>query len=89
VLPDVIFTASNDKMSIFGRRICSPLLIAVAADIFTARSSNEKRPAEPEPVVSGVQTEIAHLESARQRYQAALANQRAMEAKKQQNRPPA
>ena len=46
------------------------LLIAAAAGIFTACSSNEKRPAEPGPVVSGVQTETVHLESAPQLYQA-------------------
>ena len=54
----------------FGKRICSLLLIIVAADILTACSSNEKRPAQPAPVVSGVQTETVHLESAPQLYQA-------------------
>jgi RND family efflux transporter MFP subunit len=53
-----------------GKRICSLLLIAVAADILTACSSNEKRPPQPAPVVSGVQTETVHLESAPQLYQA-------------------
>ena len=54
----------------YRKRICSLLLIAAAADILTACSSNEKRPAEPGPVVSGVQTETVHLESAPQLYQA-------------------
>jgi RND family efflux transporter MFP subunit len=54
----------------YGKRICYLLLIAAVAGIFTACSSNEKRPVEPGPVVSGVQTEIAHLESAPQLYQA-------------------
>ena len=54
----------------FGKRICSLLLIIVAADILTACSSNEKRSAQPAPVVSGVQTETVHLESAPQLYQA-------------------
>ena len=54
----------------FGKRICSLLLIIVAADILTACSSNDKRPAQPAPVVSGVQTETVHLESAPQLYQA-------------------
>jgi RND family efflux transporter MFP subunit len=64
------FTPSKDKMPMHGKRICSLLLIAVAADIFTACSSKEKRPAEPGPVVSGVQTAIVRLESAPQLYQA-------------------
>jgi RND family efflux transporter MFP subunit len=54
----------------FGKRICSLLLIIVAADILTACSSSEKRSAQPAPVVSGVQTETVHLESAPQLYQA-------------------
>src|SRR5208283_2567897 len=57
-------------MPMYGKRICSLLLVAVVADIITACSSNEKRPAQPGPVVSGVQTEIVHLESAPQLYQA-------------------
>ena len=52
------------------KRICSVLIIATAAGFLAACSSNEKRPAEPGPVVSGVQTEIVHLESAPQLYQA-------------------
>ncbi len=52
------------------KTICSLLLIAAAVDIFTACSSVEKRPAQPGPVISGVQTETAHLESAPQLYQA-------------------
>ena len=51
-------------------KICSLLLIAVAADIITACSSNEKLPTQPAPLVSGVQTEIVRLESAPQLYQA-------------------
>ena len=70
VLLDIISTVPEDKMSMFGKRICSRLLITAVADIFTACSSNEKRPAETGPVVSRVQTEIAHLESAPQLYQA-------------------
>jgi RND family efflux transporter MFP subunit len=65
-----IFTVPKDKMPMFGKRMCSLLLIAVAADIFTACSSSEKRPAQPAPVVTGVQTEIVHLESAPQVYEA-------------------
>jgi len=57
-------------MPMTGKRICSLLLIIVAADILTACSSNEKRPAQPAPVVSGVQTETVHLESVPQLYQA-------------------
>jgi multidrug efflux pump subunit AcrA (membrane-fusion protein) len=44
--------------------------MVTAAGFLTACSSNEKRPAEPGPMVSGVQTEIVHLESAPQLYQA-------------------
>ncbi|MGD0126843.1 MAG: efflux RND transporter periplasmic adaptor subunit [Terriglobia bacterium] len=54
----------------FGKRICSLLLLAVAADIFTACSSNEKRPAQPGPLITGVQTETVHLESTPQLYHA-------------------
>jgi RND family efflux transporter MFP subunit len=46
------------------------LIITIAAGFLAACSSNEKRLAEPGPVVSGVQTEIVHLESAPQLYQA-------------------
>jgi multidrug efflux pump subunit AcrA (membrane-fusion protein) len=46
-------------------------LFLIAAVIFlTACGSNEKRPAEAGPVVSGVQTEVVHLESAPLLYQA-------------------
>ena len=54
----------------YGKKMRSLLLLAVAADILTACSSNEKRSAQPGPVVSGVQTEIVYLESAPQLYQA-------------------
>jgi len=54
----------------YGKRICSLLLIAVAADILTGCRSNEKRASEPGLVVGGVQTEVVHLESAPQLYQA-------------------
>jgi len=54
----------------YGKKMRSLLLIAVVADILTACSSNEKRSAQPGPVVSGVQTEIVYLESAPQLYQA-------------------
>ena len=52
------------------KRIYSLLLIVLAADIIAACSSNEKRLVQPGPVVSGVQTEVAHLESAPQLYEA-------------------
>ena len=52
------------------KRILSVLIITTAAGFLAACSSNEKRLAEPGPVVSGVQTEIVHLESAPQLYQA-------------------
>jgi len=52
------------------KRIFSVLIITTAAGLLAACSSNEKRLAEPGPVVSGVQTEIVHLESAPQLYQA-------------------
>jgi len=51
-------------------RIGSLLLLALAVEILTACRSNEKRASEPGPVVSGVQTEVVHLESAPQLYQA-------------------
>jgi len=54
----------------YGKRICSLLLIAAVADIFTACSSAEKRPAQAGPLIRGVQTETVHLESAPQVYQA-------------------
>ncbi len=54
----------------YGKKICSLLLLAAVADIFTACSSNEKRASEPTPFVSGVQTEVVHLESAPLLYQA-------------------
>ena len=46
------------------------ILIVLAAGFLTACSSAEKRQAEAGPVVTGVQTEIAHLEPAPQYYQA-------------------
>ena len=52
------------------KRIRSVLIIATAAGFLAACSSNEKHLAEPGPLVSGVQTEIVHLESAPQIYQA-------------------
>jgi RND family efflux transporter MFP subunit len=70
VLLDDIFPGPKDKMTMFGKRICSLLLLAVAADIFTACSSNEKRPAQPGPLITGVQTETVHLESTPQLYHA-------------------
>ena len=54
----------------YGTKIFSLILIAVAADIITGCSSNQKQPTQPGPVVSGVQTEIAHWESTPQLYQA-------------------
>ena len=52
------------------KRIFSVLIITTAAGLLAACSSNEKRRAEPGPVVRGVQTETVHLESAPQLYQA-------------------
>ena len=52
------------------KRIFPVLIITTAAGFLAACSSNEKRLAEPGPVVSGVQTEIVHLESTPQLYQA-------------------
>jgi len=52
------------------KRIHSLVFIAMAVGFFTACSSQEKRPVEVGPLVSGVQTEIVHLESAPQLYQA-------------------
>jgi RND family efflux transporter MFP subunit len=69
-LPDKVFMVSKDKMPMFRKRIRFLLLIAVVADIMTACSPNENRPAQTGPVVSGVQTEIVHLESAPMLYQA-------------------
>ncbi|MGO8787604.1 MAG: efflux RND transporter periplasmic adaptor subunit [Terriglobia bacterium] len=54
----------------FGKRISSLLLLAVAVDILSACSSAEKRSAQPGPLITGVQTETVHLESAPQLYQA-------------------
>ena len=54
----------------YGKRICSLLLLAVATDFFTACSSTEKRPTQPGPLITGVRTETVHLESAPQVYQA-------------------
>jgi RND family efflux transporter MFP subunit len=52
------------------KRIRSFLLIATAAGFLTACSSNERRPAQPGPLITGVQTEIVRLESAPQLYRA-------------------
>jgi multidrug efflux pump subunit AcrA (membrane-fusion protein) len=52
------------------KRIRSLLIIATTAGLLTACGSNQTRPAEPRPVISGVQTEIVRLESAPQLYQA-------------------
>ena len=52
------------------KRIHSLVFIAMAVGFFTACSSQGKRPVEVGPLVSGVQTEIVHLESAPQLYQA-------------------
>src|SRR5208283_1524344 len=60
-------------MPMNGKRTGSLLLIALmalAVDIMTACSSTERRPAEPGPVLSGVQTEIVRLETAPQLYRA-------------------
>ena len=54
----------------YRKRIRSLLLIAAVADIFTACGSAEKRPAQPGPLITGVQTETVRLESAPQLYQA-------------------
>jgi RND family efflux transporter MFP subunit len=52
------------------KRILSVLIITTAAGFLTACSSQEKRPAESGPVLTGVQTETVRLESAPQVYQA-------------------
>jgi len=52
------------------KRICSLILIAAAAGFLAACSSNDKRPAEPGPLLTGVQTEVVHVESAPLLYQA-------------------
>lgn len=54
----------------YRKRITSLLLIAAVADIFTACGSAEKRPAQPGPLITGVQTETVRLESAPQLYEA-------------------
>ena len=54
-----------------GKKIESLFLVIIAAGMMSACSSDKNRPAEPAPVVSGVQTEIARLESTPQTYQAA------------------
>jgi hypothetical protein len=61
---------TEDEILMHRKRILSVLIIATAAGFLAACSSNEKRLAEPGPLVSGVQTEIVHLESAPQLYQA-------------------
>lgn len=52
-------------------RIRSLLLIATAAGFLAACGSNGRHPAEPGPLVTGVQTETVHLESVPQAYQSA------------------
>jgi len=52
------------------KNIRSLLSILILAALASACSSNSKRPLESGPVVTGVQTEIAHLESAPVLYQA-------------------
>ncbi len=69
-LLDTILIVSKDKKSMNGKKICSLLLIAAAAGIMTACSSNGKRATQPGPVISGVQTETVRLESSPQLYQA-------------------
>jgi len=53
------------------KRIRSLLLIATAAGFLAACGSNGRHPAEPGPLITGVQTETVHLESVPQAYQAA------------------
>ena len=53
-----------------GKRIRSLLFVVIAAVFLSACGSNEKRAAEPGPVVTGVQTETVRLESAPLLYQA-------------------
>ena len=53
------------------KRIRSLLLIATAAGFLAACGSKGRHPAEPGPLVTGVQTETVHLESVPQAYQAA------------------
>jgi len=53
------------------KRIRSLLLIATAAGFLAACGSNGRHPAEPGPLVTGVQTETVHLESVPQAYQSA------------------
>ena len=52
-------------------RIRFLLLIATAAGFLAACGSNGRHPAEPGPLVTGVQTETVHFESVPQAYQAA------------------
>ena len=54
----------------YGKRICSVLLIAAAADFLPLAVPMKSARQQPGPVVSGVQTETVHLESAPQLYQA-------------------
>jgi RND family efflux transporter MFP subunit len=51
-------------------RIRSLLLIAAAAGLMTGCNSNDRRPAETGPMISGVQTETARLESVPLLYEA-------------------
>ncbi len=53
-----------------GKKIYSLFLVTITAGIMSACSSSEKQQAQTAPVVSGVQTEVVHLQSAPQLYQA-------------------
>jgi RND family efflux transporter MFP subunit len=61
---------TEDGMLMGRKKMRSLLFIAVAAGFLTACSSQERRPKESGPVVTGVQTEIVHQESAPQLYEA-------------------
>ena len=54
----------------YGKKIFSLILIAIAAVIIAGCSSSEKRPTQTAPMVSGVRTTVVGLESAPQLYQA-------------------
>lgn len=54
-----------------GKKVYSLFLVTIAASMMSACSSSQKRPTETAPVVSGVQTEVVHMQSAPQLYQAA------------------
>jgi len=63
-------TFTEDEILMHRKKICSLLIIATTAGFLAACNSQGKRPVEPEPVVSGVQTETVGLESVPQLYQA-------------------